>query len=160
MAITPGSRSGNTTDSRSAVGRGKNIGLWTLQSLLAGVYMLSALPKLVADHQTIADFARLGFSPVAMYVIAGLEIAGAVALLTPRLCGFAALAFVGLMIGATVATVLGIGAGQAILPGIVLVVVAVVAWGRRHRTAEIVAGIATRAGSQRRSQRRIGDDRE
>jgi putative oxidoreductase len=71
-----------------------------------------------------------------------LEIAGAVALLIPRFCGLAALAFVGLMVGAVIATVIGVGAGMAAVPAAVLALVPVVARARRNRAAALVASVS------------------
>jgi len=45
--------------------------------------------------------ARLGIGAAGMHAIGVLEVAGAIALVIPRLCGLAALAFVALMSGAT-----------------------------------------------------------
>ena len=132
---------------RTSTRRSRNVSLWVLQGLLAAVYVMSALPKLTADPQVVAGFAAIGFGPVGLFVIAVLEIAGAVALLIPRLCGLAALAFVGLMLGAVVATALGVGVGMAALPATLLVLVAVVAWARRGRTRRPAAPAAPRLGA-------------
>lgn len=118
--------------------RAAQVGLWVLQVLLAAVYLMSALPKFFADPTTVAGFAAIGFGPAAMIAIGVLEVAGAVGLLVPRLCGVAALAFVGLMVGAVIATVLGVGAAMAVVPGTLLVLVAIVAWGRRDRTVALL----------------------
>lgn len=120
--------------------RGVNLALWGLQAVTAAVFVLAAIPKVIADPQAVAGFAAIGFGQVGMYVIGSLEIAGAVALLIPRLAGLAGLAFVGLMIGAVVVTtLLSMGAHMVAPPAVVLVLAAVIAWGRRRRTAELVA---------------------
>jgi uncharacterized membrane protein YphA (DoxX/SURF4 family) len=134
----------STTSRTSGTSTTSNVALWVLQVLLAAVFVMSALPKVFADPRTIAGFAAIGFSPAGMVVIAVLEITGAVGLLIPRLCGLAALAFVGLMTGAVLATVIGVGAAMTIVPGTVLVLVAVLAWGRRERTVALVALVAGR----------------
>jgi putative oxidoreductase len=74
-----------------------------------------------------------------MAVIGVLEVTGSVALLVPRLCGLAALAFVALMVGAVATTLIGLDAPRAVVPATVLVMAAVVARGRRDRTAALVA---------------------
>lgn len=119
--------------------RGVNLALWGLQVLTAAVFVFAAVPKLTADPQAVAGFSALGFGLVGMYVIGSLEIAGAAALLIPRLAGLAGLAFVGLMIGAVITTLLTMGAGMVALPAAVLVLAAVIAWGRRRRTGELMA---------------------
>jgi uncharacterized membrane protein YphA (DoxX/SURF4 family) len=117
--------------------RAATAALWALQALLALVYLASAGPKLTRQPEAVAGFADLGFSATGMVVIGGLELAGAVALLVPRLCGLAALAFVGLMAGAVALTVLRLDPADAVLPGTLLVLAAIVAWARRGRTAAL-----------------------
>jgi uncharacterized membrane protein len=86
-------------------------------------------------------FAAMGFSAAGMLIIGCLEIAGAIGLLVPRLSGLAALGFVGLMIGATVATTLTMGVGPALMPAALGVVAALVAWGRWYRTVELAHSV-------------------
>ena len=128
-----------TTAPTVATSRAGNRALWGLQVLAVAVFVVAALPKVTADPTAVAGFAALGFSPAGMVTIGVLELLGAVALLIPRLVGLAALAFIGLMIGAVTATWLTMGAGMTLLPAVVLVLVAVIAWGRRDRTTALVA---------------------
>lgn len=123
----------------TAARRPANVALWVLQALLAAAYAAGAMPKLTAQPEAVAGFADLGFGTTGMYVIGALEVAGAVALLVPRLCGLAALAFAGLMVGAVTLTVLHLDAADATVPAALLVLVAIVAWARRDRTAALVA---------------------
>jgi uncharacterized membrane protein YphA (DoxX/SURF4 family) len=116
-----------------------NVGLWTLQVLLAAVYAFSALGKLTADPQAVAGFEAMGLGTAGMYVIGALELAGAIAMFVPRLTGLAATCFIALMTGAVIIT-LAIGGGAlAAIPATVGVVAAVVAWGRRDSTRRLVA---------------------
>jgi hypothetical protein len=73
----------------------------------------------------------VGSRPV--IVVGMLELAGAVGVLIPRLSGLAALGLVGLLAGATLTNVLVLGASP-LLPIGLLVVSALVAWGRWPRT--------------------------
>ncbi len=135
---------GRTAEPRGPVAerrRGVNVAVWTLQVLLAGVYVMASVPKLMASSQAVEGFADMGLGMAGMYVIGALELAGAVALLVPRLCGLAGVAFVGLMVGAVIATVGTLGLGTAVFPAVMLVLVAVVAWARRRRTAELVSTV-------------------
>ena len=119
--------------------RAANIGLWTLQVLLAVVYAFSAFGKLTAEAQNVAGFQAMGLGNTGMYIIGTLELAGAIAMFIPVLTGLAATCFVALMIGAVIAT-LAIGGGAlAAIPATVLVVAAIVAWGRRDSTRRLVA---------------------
>lgn len=123
--------------------RGVNLAVWVLQVLLAGTYVIASLTKLAATPQAVAGFTEMGLGTTGMYIIGALELAGAIALLIPRLCGLAGTAFVALMIGAVIATVLTMGPTMAIFPATVLVLVAVVAWTRRQRTANLINTLRT-----------------
>jgi hypothetical protein len=121
--------------------RAANIGLWTLQVLLAAVYAFSAFGKLTAEAQNVAGFEAMGLGNAGMYTIGVLELAGAIAMFIPRLTGLAALCFVALMTGAVILTWL-IGGGVLVaIPATVLVVAAIVAWGRRDSTRRLVASL-------------------
>jgi DoxX-like protein len=129
------------TTTRPATARVANVGLWTLQVLLAAVYAFSAAGKLSAEAQNVAGFQAMGLGNTGMYIIGALELAGAIAMFVPRLTGLAATCFVALMIGAVIAT-LGIGGGaMAAIPATVGVIAAVVAWGRRDSTRRLIAQI-------------------
>lgn len=125
--------------------RGVNLAVWVLQVLLAGTYLMASSSKLTASPQAVAGFAEMGLGTTGMYIIGALELAGAIALLIPRLCGLAGAAFVALMIGAVIATVLTIGPTMATFPAAVLVLVCVVAWTRRQRTTDLVNTLRIRA---------------
>jgi len=134
--MTAATAAPTTTTSRAA-----NIGLWTLQVLLAAVYAFSAFGKLSADPQNVAGFAAMGLGNTGMYIIGGLELAGAIAMFVPPLTGLAATCFVALMIGAVILT-WAIGGGVLVaIPATVLVVAAIVAWGRRDSTRRLVARV-------------------
>lgn len=124
--------------------RAANVAVWVLQVLLAATYVMASVGKLTASPQAVAGFTEMGLGVTGMYVIGALELAGAIGLLIPRLCGLAGTAFVGLMIGAVIATALTEGPGLAVFPAAVLVLVAVVAWTRRSRTAALVATVRGR----------------
>jgi uncharacterized membrane protein YphA (DoxX/SURF4 family) len=133
------SRSAAIRTETAAPGRGANVALWTLQVVTAAIFVMAAVPKVTAAPQAVEGFTTMGLGVVGMYIIGALELAGAAALLIPRLCGLAGLAFVGLMIGAVVATLLTFGPGLLAMPSAVLVLAAIIAWGRRHSTADLVS---------------------
>jgi uncharacterized membrane protein YphA (DoxX/SURF4 family) len=146
----PGSGS-RTEAPRSERGseRGKggkaNVVLWVLQVLIALAFLTAAIGKLTANSSTVHTFDQIGFGHWFMYLMGILELAGTIGILIPRLCGLAALAFVGLMIGAFI-TELAISAstGNVLVPVIYLIPVAIVAWGRRDRTARLIADLKAR----------------
>lgn len=120
-------------------GRIGNAVLWTLQVLLAAVYAFSAYGKLTAEAQNVAGFAAMGLGNTGMYIIGALELAGAIAMFVPGLTGLAALCFVALMTGAVIMTAAIGGGALVLIPATVGVVAAVVAWGRRDSTRDLVA---------------------
>ncbi|MEU9819630.1 DoxX family protein [Pseudonocardia alni] len=139
--MTTTTRTG-TASTTSATGRPRaaTVGLWVLQVLLAAVFVMAALPKVGADPVAVAGFDLLGLGTVGMVVVGWLELAGAVALLVPRLCGLAAVWQVALMVGATAVTVVLMPAMVA-FPALTLVAVCVVAWARRRDTAALLRGL-------------------
>src|ERR1700749_4632800 len=118
----------NAAAPRRTRSRAANVGLWTLQVLLAAVYAFSAFGKLTAEAQNVAGFEAMGLGMPGMYIIGTLELAGAIAMFIPRLPGRAALCFVVLMIGA-VTIPLAIGGGILVaMPAAVGVLAAIVAY--------------------------------
>ena|SRR5689334_15393555 len=121
--------------------RARTIGLWTLQVVIAAVYTFSAYGKLSADPTNVAGFAAMGLGDTGMYIIGSLELAGAIAMFIPVLTGRAATCFVALMIGAVIAT-WAVGGGVLVaIPATVLVLVAILAWGRRDSTRRLLAHV-------------------
>ncbi|WP_285730220.1 DoxX family protein [Nocardiopsis sp. ATB16-24] len=115
-----------------------NVALWTLQVLLALFFAVaSAYPKLTGHPSAAATFDVIGYGDWFMYLVGALELAGAIGLLIPVLSGLTALAFIALMIGAFVYEVTVIGAGFWYTPLVLVVLFALIAWGRRDRTAEL-----------------------
>lgn len=125
--------------SRAVTSRAANVGLWTLQVLLAAVYAFSASGKLTAQAQDVAGFEAMGLGTTGMYLIGALELAGAIAMFVPRLAGLAGLCFVVLMVGAVTITWTMIGGVLIVIPATVGILAAVVAWGRRDSTRHLIA---------------------
>lgn len=103
--------------------------LWVTQVVLAWMFVMASLPKLTGDPVMVELFDTLGAGQWLRYVVGALELAGAIGLLVPRLCGLAALGLTMLLVGATL-TNLALGASPAIPVGYLLVA-AVIAWFRR-----------------------------
>jgi uncharacterized membrane protein YphA (DoxX/SURF4 family) len=98
---------------------------------------MAALPKLTGDPAMTEMFTTLGPGDWLRYLPGALEVAGAVGLVIPRLCGTAALGLTALMVGATFTNVVALGISPAI-PLTYLVLAAVVAWFRRSTTSQLV----------------------
>ncbi|PRX99097.1 DoxX family protein [Allonocardiopsis opalescens] len=123
--------------------RAAGAALWVLQIGAAAFFLVSALGKFSDAPMIAATFDALGFGEWFQYLVGGLEVIGAAGLLVPRLAGAAALAFVALMAGATAVQLVVVGGGAA-TPLVLLVLSAVVAWGRRASTARLWAPVSRR----------------
>ncbi len=116
-----------------------NISLWVVQVLLAAFYVSGALSKLAGQQVMVEMYDQIGFGQWLRYLTGILELAGAVGLLVPRLCGLAAAGLAAVMVGATTASVLFLGGpSTAVLPAGLFVVFVLLAWARRDRTKAVV----------------------
>jgi putative oxidoreductase len=123
-----------------------NIALWVLQIALAAAFILNFGPgKLLGSEQAVETFADIGVGQWLRYLTGTLEIAGGIGLLVPRLSGLAALGLAGVMSGAVLAEVFLLDA-DLLVPLILLVAVAAIAWFRRDRTLALL-GRLRRMGS-------------
>jgi uncharacterized membrane protein YphA (DoxX/SURF4 family) len=141
-----GSGTTRQTHGTHAAGRGRalTIALWVLQALLALQFVMAGLTKLFGDPAMVEMFANIGIGQWFRYVVGTLEIAGAVGVLIPRVSGLAALGLVCLMIGATLTNLFVLGASP-LLPIVLLVLGALVAWGRWSETRSLIAGFGRSA---------------
>jgi uncharacterized membrane protein YphA (DoxX/SURF4 family) len=110
--------------------------LWVLQVLLAVIFLFAGVVKLVIPIDQLTKQTPMLPGPFLRFV-AVLEVLGAVGLILPRLLKIrpgltplAAVGLVGIMIGAVVVTAMTGGVAQALLPGIVGIVLVFVAYGR------------------------------
>ncbi|MFE5095792.1 DoxX family protein [Streptomyces sp. NPDC056638] len=137
LATSAGTRAGGR--SRGAVA------LTAARVVLALFFGFSAFAKLIAHETAIESFDRMGWNQAAMYTIGGLEMAGAIALLIPVLAGVAAMAFCGLMAGASIVQLTLLDRMNAIMPALLIVLLVLIARERRGRTADLVALVRRRA---------------
>jgi putative oxidoreductase len=129
-----------TESTQSASGSTRNIVnvvLWVLQIAAAGMFLMVGYLKLSGNPQLVGLFESIGLGQWFRYLTGTLEVAGALLLLIPRTSGLGALMLAGVMVGAVITHVLIVGGSP--LPAIILLVVtAVVAWGRRERTMNLL----------------------
>src|SRR4051812_37079739 len=116
----------------------RNAVLWTVQGLLALIFLFAGSMKLVLPVEELTK--DISLPGLFLRFIGVVEVLGAVGLILPRLLkirpGLTALAACGLvsvMIGATVLTVANNGVGPAVLPFVVGLLSAFVADGRSRR---------------------------
>ncbi|MGW6896390.1 DoxX family protein [Streptomyces sp. NPDC054919] len=134
------------TATRATAARGRGaVALTVARVVLALFFAFSAFAKLIAHESAIETFDRMGWSHGAMYLIGALEMAGAVALLVPLLSGVAAMAFVGLLAGASVVQLTLLDPVNAIMPALLIVLVVLIARDRQDGTAQLIALVRRRA---------------
>lgn len=102
-----------------------------LRILVALAFLMAAGTKFAAQ----ADAVRFG--RWFMYVIACVELAGAIGILIPRLAGPAALGLTALLTGAVVTQLVVFDPVTALIPLAHLVPVAIVAWARRACSSSV-----------------------
>jgi putative oxidoreductase len=134
MAIAPQSRT---------TGRVAHVALWVLQVVLAGFFVMSALGKFTGAEPANSTFEAIGWGDWFRHLTGVLEAAGAVGLVVPPLAGLAGLALVALTACAALTEWLVLG-GPGVLPLSVLVLCAVIAWGRRDSTKRLWSLVSRR----------------
>lgn len=139
MSETGTTREGRAT-SAPGLGRVVNIVLWALQALLAIMFVMAGASKLFGEQGMVEMFATIGIGQWFRYVVGALEIAGALGVLIPRLSGLAALGLGCLMVGATLTNLFVLDASP-LLPLALLLVGALVAWGRWAQTGALLGSL-------------------
>lgn len=115
-----------------------NVALWVLQVALAAEFIVNAgAGKLLGSEQSVQLFADIGAGQWLRYLTGALEVAGGLGLLVPRLSGLAALGLVGVMGGAAVTDAFIVD-DSPVIPLILLIAAAIVAWFRRDRTLALI----------------------
>ena len=112
-------------------GRAALVALWSVQILLAGMFLLAGGSKLLGAPPMVALFNAIGIGQWFRYVTGLIEVGSMLALLVPAVAVFGAVALVPTMIGAIVTELFIVG-GSPVPPAILLVGAAVVVWARRH----------------------------
>jgi putative oxidoreductase len=138
QVITEGTRSNSRSTEKIT-----NVVLWILQIAAAGMFLMVGFLKLSGNPQLVGLFEAIGLGQWFRYLTGALEVGGAILLLIPRTSGLGAFLLAGVMVCA-VATHLFIVGGSPLGAIILLVVTTVVAWGRRQRTKNLLAGLRQR----------------
>jgi len=133
-------------ESATVRGRRARLALRGLQVALALFYVLaSAMPKLVAHSSAVESFDELGWGSAGMYAIGLLELAGGIALVVPLLASVAAMSLSALMVGAFITQLAVFDGEYAATPLVLIVPLALIAWARRGRNAELVRLVLRRS---------------
>lgn len=120
-----------------------SIVLWVVRVALAAEFLYSGYLLFAGGH-TEQTFAEIGLGQWLRYVTGVLEVGGAVGLLIPRFGGPAALLLAGIMLGASVTELFILANGGPVLPLILLIVSATLAWFLQDQTRALL-GIEPRA---------------
>jgi putative oxidoreductase len=114
--------------------KGKNIGLWVVQILLAAGFVLAGWPKLAGAPAMVQMFDQIGAGQWFRYVTGTIEVGSAILLLIPGMAGIAAILLTCTMVGA-ILTHLTILHSPPTGPVILLVLAVIVLWGRWSQVA-------------------------
>ncbi|HET6285863.1 MAG TPA: DoxX family protein [Amycolatopsis sp.] len=104
-----------------------SIAVWVVRVALAAEFLYSGYLLFAGGH-TEQTFAEIGLGQWLRYVTGVLEVGGAIGLLVPRFGGPAALLLAGVMVGASVTELFLLADGGPVLPLILLIVSATLAW--------------------------------
>ena len=110
--------------------RVKSGGLWTLQIVSAGMFLLAGALKLTGNPMMVQMFGAIGLGQWFRYLTGTIEVAGAVALLVPAVSAYGAAALAATMVGA-ILTHLFIVGGSPVVPILLLASTTTIAWARR-----------------------------
>jgi uncharacterized membrane protein YphA (DoxX/SURF4 family) len=128
----------NNTEA-AKTGKAMNIVLWILQILGAAMFLMAGGNKLAGNEQMVGMFEAIGVGQWFRYLTGAIEVLSAILLLIPRFSGIGALLLIPTMIGA-ILTHLFIVGGSPAVPIVLLVLMAIVAYGRRDRTLGLLSG--------------------
>jgi putative oxidoreductase len=104
---------------------------WLPRVALAVIFAAAGFSKVAGDPAMIDLFSDIGAGQGLRYVVGVLEIAGAIGVLVPRLCGLAAAGLALLMLGATITNIAVLGYSP-IVTLFLLAIAAFTVWLRRH----------------------------
>ena len=130
-----------TTIARTAParsGRFANVATWIVQAIVGVQFIFGGGLKLAGSPVMVDLFTDVGAGQWLRYAVGALEVAGGVGLLIRPLCGLAAAGLAVVMVGAVVTNVAIISENPTV-PAVYLVLLALIAWRRRDRTAAVVA---------------------
>jgi uncharacterized membrane protein YphA (DoxX/SURF4 family) len=110
----------------------KSIALWTLQLVVAALFLLAGGMKLAGAPVEVQLFAAIGVGQWFRYLTGMIEVAGALALLVPRGAAFGGLTLSAVMIGALATHLFLVGGNPAPAFALFFASLAVV-WLRREQ---------------------------
>ena len=107
--------------------------IWTLSILLAGIFLLTGVPKVIGSGAVGFQASAMRDFPQVMRVIVGVvECVGAIGLLVPATASFAAIVLAVVMVPATL-TQYASGEGHVWVPIVVLALLLIIPWRRNAK---------------------------
>ena len=128
----------------STPSRTRSVAAWSLQGLLSAAFLYFGISKFTGGESVRASYEEIGAGQWLRYFTATTEILGGLALLFLPLAGLAAAALAAQMIGATMTQLVVVDNGDAVVPIVLLVLTATVAWLRRDRSIETLRTLRLR----------------
>jgi len=113
-------------------GRASLIALWVTQVALAAMFLMAGGSKLAGVPAMVSMFDAIGLGQWFRYVTGVIELTSGIALLVPSAAVFGALLLIPTMLGAIVTNVFVVHASP-VMPLLLLLAAAAVAWARRHQ---------------------------
>lgn len=117
--------------------KGKNVALWVVQVLLAGMFIMAGGSKLAGAEQMVQLYNAIGIGQWFRYVTGFIEVGSALLLFAPRLAGVGAALLGCTMVGAIITHLFIIG-GNPAMPIVLLAGSVAVAVGRKERTLSLL----------------------
>lgn len=105
-------------------------GLWALQIISAGMFLLAGSLKLTGNPLMVQEFGVIGLGQWFRYLTGAIEVVSAILLLIPSVAAYGAAALAVTMVGAIFAHLFVIG-GNPLVPILLLVSTATIASARR-----------------------------
>lgn len=115
----------------------RNGTLWVVQVLGVTLFFIAGFAKLSGDEQMIQAFDAFGIGQWVRYMTGLIELVSAILLLIPPLFRIGAFLFVPTMLAAILTDLLIIG-GSPALPIGLLIIVSIVAWGRKEEALRLI----------------------
>ena len=105
-------------------------GLWVLQIITAGMFLMAGTLKLSGNPMMVQMFDTIGVGQWFRYLTGSIEVVGAVMLLVPAIASYGAAVLAATMVGAIITHLFIVG-GSPLMPILLLASTVTIAWARR-----------------------------
>jgi len=105
-------------------------GLWALQIISAGMFLMAGTLKLTGNPMMVQMFDTIGVGQWFRYLTGSIEVVGAVVLLVPAIASYGAAVLAATMVGAIITHLFIVG-GSPLVPILLLASTITIVWARR-----------------------------